>query len=505
MPVFGVPGERIGFTLASGPLGAPPLVLFHGFTASRASFSANIPTLRRHFDVLTVDLLGHGESDAPADPGLYSPEAAVARVAALLDHLGFERVLLCGHSLGGALAIRFALDHPERLSGLIVLNSSSGFGTPEWRDRVAPGLGATADRIRREGHAFLRDTALYPAASSRLPEDARRQLAADFERLDPAGVAGTSEGLTIQVNCWERLGQLAVPTLIVLGDRDRPVMNLAPGFLARLPAPLVTVLTIPGAGHAANLERPDLFDPAVVAFASGLQWSEGLDDPAAAPGESGGSRLGRSALTAIGALLLVGGVALMVAAFLAGGTSDAPAAPAASSTPRPAAAHAAAASPTPSATPLAEPTRAAPTATVPPASVGTQAPGGPAVLVATATATATASPSATASPTPAPSPTPTPTPSGPYAAIAGPVSGQPGAVLTFTDASQPAASVLARDWGYAGGDRVPGSGANPAVLQVSFADPGCYTVTLLAHFSGGTGTLAAARSVSIGGGACAQP
>ncbi|MBK7126636.1 MAG: alpha/beta fold hydrolase [Dehalococcoidia bacterium] len=112
MPLFGAPGERIGYELYSHPDGAPPLVLIHGFTASKASFEVNLAGLREHFTVVSVELLGHGDSEAPEDPVFYRPERAVRRILQLLEHLGYGRALFCGHSLGGALALRLALRAP---------------------------------------------------------------------------------------------------------------------------------------------------------------------------------------------------------------------------------------------------------------------------------------------------------------------------------------------------------------------------------------------------------
>jgi alpha-beta hydrolase superfamily lysophospholipase len=110
------PGERIAYEVHRGS-GGPPLVLLHGFTASKASFVSNVASLSEQFTVITVELLGHGDSEAPADPAAYAAPVAIERILDLLDHLGYERVLLCGHSLGGAVALRLALDAPDRLAG----------------------------------------------------------------------------------------------------------------------------------------------------------------------------------------------------------------------------------------------------------------------------------------------------------------------------------------------------------------------------------------------------
>ena len=267
MPLFGVNGERIGYKVYAHRRNAPPLILLHGFTASAASFSANLPELRKHFTVVTVDLLGHGESDAPASPAPYSPEHAVARIVRLLDHLGYDRALLCGHSLGGALALRVALAHLNRVAGLVIINSNSAAGPPGWRDEVQPGLEQLAARVRREGLGFLKQTRLYPARGSRLPEDARRALTEDFERLTPEGVAGTAEGLVAQVNAFEQLPRLVVPTLVVIGDRDTEFVRNVTGFMVAMDPEIARSVTLEGAGHAANLEQPEAFNAALREFA----------------------------------------------------------------------------------------------------------------------------------------------------------------------------------------------------------------------------------------------
>ena len=140
MPQFGQPGERIGYEVYPHPQGAPPILLIHGFTASSASFANNLGPLRNYFTVVTIDLLGHGESDSPPGAAPYVPNKAVGRILGLMDSLGYARALVCGHSLGGALALRMALDHADRVAGLIVINSNSAAGSPKWREEVQPRL-----------------------------------------------------------------------------------------------------------------------------------------------------------------------------------------------------------------------------------------------------------------------------------------------------------------------------------------------------------------------------
>ena len=268
MPQFGQPGERIGYEVYPHPSGAPPILLIHGFTASSASFANNLGPLRTRFTVVTVDLLGHGESEAPEDVAPYTPDRAVDRIVGLMDFLGYVSAMVCGHSLGGAVAMRMAMDHPARVAGLVVINSNSAASSPKWREEVQPRLEEMAARIRAEGIGFLRESRLYPAASKRLPPDARSMLVRDFELLKPAGVAGTAEGLIAKVNAFERLPELTVPTLVVVGNRDAEFVRNAPRLVASLRRNIVQMVTLEDAGHAANLEQPEVFNAAVIRFAT---------------------------------------------------------------------------------------------------------------------------------------------------------------------------------------------------------------------------------------------
>jgi 2-succinyl-6-hydroxy-2,4-cyclohexadiene-1-carboxylate synthase len=494
MPLFGKPGERINYTVYPHPNGAPPIVLVHGFTASNASFQANIPALKERFTVVTVELLGHGGSDAPALPQPYGPEEAELRLVNLFRHLGYEQVLLVGHSLGAALCLRLALDAPEWLAGLVVINSNSAAGTPEWREQARPRMLEMGARVRQEGTAFMRETRLYPAHSKRLDPESRELLVKAFDSLTPDGVAGTAEALVVDVNAYERWGDLEVPAMVVIGERDGDFVRAAPELLRRLPPGMVRSVRIPDAGHAANIEQAAAFEAALFRFASDIGYLP--DDPAPATGGFGGR-----ALTAIGAALVTGGVALLAGSlFLAGGKSDnqpniaaaqqeviQAATSTATSVPVTAVAGTRIAGPgavlpaqplptSTSAAPSATPAAAAPTATQRPA----------------ATSTATIEPTAT----PVPSPTATSTPSGPRAAINGPTTASVGDSVTFFDASSPPASVVRVDW------IVPGGGAVAIVpsVRVTFPSAGCYTITLKATFASGPKT--ASHNVSVGGATC---
>ncbi len=505
MPLFGAPGQRIGYEVYPHPQDAPPVVLLHGFTASSASFEANLEGLREHFTVVTVELLGHGASDAPIASAAYAPEQAVRRLVNLFDHLGYDQVLLCGHSLGGALALRFALDVPERLAGLVVINSSSAAGSPEWRETARAGMLEMAARVRAEGTGFLKKTRLYPAHSRRLDPISKDLLTRDFDRIQPSGLAGTAESLVVDVNAYERHGELDVPMLLVVGDRDADFAPNAAAFASRFPIGLVRVAHLPEAGHAANIEQPGEFEAAVSGFARLIGYLPAA--PARKTG-IGGTRL----MTTLGGALVVAGLGLLAAAiFLNGGdgggdssllAAPAPAedTPAAVATPTPEEATAgtrtagpvnaggASASPSAAASPAASPTATA--TTLPATATPTTRPAGQAAPANTPT------PAPTATPTEEPTPEPTATPSGPYAAISGPATAEVGETAVFYDASAPLSDVLKQTW-----TTPSGTVSWVAGVSVSFPSPGCYTVSLTALFKDGS-SQTASHAVSVGGVSC---
>src|ERR671914_116006 len=108
----------------------PALVLTHGWGATAEMWRPQLPVLAAHHRVARWDLPGHGRSNAPDDPDAYTHDAALAALTALVD----ETAVLGGHSLGGYLSLAFALRHPERVRGLVLLSTGPGYRDPEARE-----------------------------------------------------------------------------------------------------------------------------------------------------------------------------------------------------------------------------------------------------------------------------------------------------------------------------------------------------------------------------------
>ena len=112
-----------------------PVLLTHGFSATSAMFAGTARALVPDYRVVTWDLRGHGSSDSPDDPSLYSPELVMSDMVALLDHLDIGRAVVGGHSVGGFLTLQFAIAHPETVCALVLEDTGPGYRSEKARER----------------------------------------------------------------------------------------------------------------------------------------------------------------------------------------------------------------------------------------------------------------------------------------------------------------------------------------------------------------------------------
>lgn len=260
-------GHALAYARQGGGL---PVVLLHGFTGDMRTLEDVARGLRAAgFATLSVDLLGHGASDAPADPKAYALERCAAHLAALLDAEGVERAALLGYSMGGRVALGFACAFPARVRALVLVGASAGLASPEERAARRASDEALAEAILREGvPAFVSRWMANPLFASQARLGARFLAEARAQRLEnrAVGLAGSLRGLGTgaQPPLHEALPGLALPVLLVHGAEDAKFRAIALDLAARLPN--ARLAEIPGAGHATQLENPTAFLAAVRAF-----------------------------------------------------------------------------------------------------------------------------------------------------------------------------------------------------------------------------------------------
>ncbi|GAC1621486.1 MAG: alpha/beta fold hydrolase [Nevskia sp.] len=235
-----------------------PLVLLHGIGASLDDWEFQMPTFARHFRVIAPDLRGYGKSERQ-EP--YTVAQFAKDIWALLDHLGVDRLHLIGHSMGGAVALQMAVDHPERIDRLVLADTLPSFRANTLAKRMLFATRyATMGLLgpRRLASAISRK--LFPGDDQMLLRDRVTQRSEDNDR----GVyLETIRGLV----GWavdDRLARLSMPAFVIVAEFDYfPVVD-ALNFAAALPNAEFRIF--PGAHHALPLECPRPFNAAVLRF-----------------------------------------------------------------------------------------------------------------------------------------------------------------------------------------------------------------------------------------------
>lgn len=247
--------------LPSGALSDTPLVLVHGGSLSLFSWEPWVQRLRSSVHIVSVDLPGHGLTGVTAD-GDYSPAALTTFVNVFTRALGLkEPFVLVGHSMGGHVAWRFALAHPERLAGLVLISSAgtADLGGPQGRSaRLVRKFGGalllrallSRNRIASSLKAIVFDPSLIT------PEMIDRQW--DMSRRPGAFDAAVARlrGASFDTSMVERLKEIRLPTLILWGRED-VVFPLAEADVFTKAIPSARLVVYERCGHWPMEELPD--------------------------------------------------------------------------------------------------------------------------------------------------------------------------------------------------------------------------------------------------------
>ena len=187
----------------------PAVVLSHGMAEDMATWTGVAQALCESRRVVLWDLPGHGQSAELADPSGYTARLAYERLCEVIETHGGERLVIGGHSLGGYLSCRYAIEHPETVAGLILVSTGPGFRDDAARERWNDDVRATVERTSR------------PSSFLALHEDAF---------------------------VISHVAELTMPVLVLVGANDKPFLAATDYFERKLPA--VERHTIDGAGHS---------------------------------------------------------------------------------------------------------------------------------------------------------------------------------------------------------------------------------------------------------------
>jgi 3-oxoadipate enol-lactonase len=252
-------GIRIHYEL-SGKKGGPVVILSHSLGSNVAMWEPQLPALEPHFQLLRYDVRGHGASDAPEGP--YTLEMLAQDVVGLLDLLKMEKVHFVGLSMGGMIGQHLALSHPQRLRSLVLCDTAALVpqdAQPLWRERIAT--------ARERGMEALVDSTLERWFTPSFLKGSSPMLATirkAFLATPVEGYIGASEAIR-RLNTLERLSEIKVPTLIMVGEDD-PGTPVAASEAMHSRIQSSKLVVLPDCRHLSNVEQAALFNQHLLSF-----------------------------------------------------------------------------------------------------------------------------------------------------------------------------------------------------------------------------------------------
>lgn len=236
----------------------PPLLLVHGFPLDHSLWEPQLSVLSAARRVVAPDLAGFGATDGPGHESL---DGHADDLAALLDHLGIARAVVNGLSMGGYVAFAFWRRHPERVAALVLTCTRAA------ADSEAGRAGRYQSIVSIESHGVgpLADAMVPKLVTPAAAADVRASVDAMVRRQPSRGVADALRAMAARPDSTPNLAGIRVPTLVVAGADD-VIVPAAEAATMAAAIPGAQFVTIPGAGHLANLEEPGAYNAALRAF-----------------------------------------------------------------------------------------------------------------------------------------------------------------------------------------------------------------------------------------------
>lgn len=269
MPIANVNGVNLNYEIAGQ---GEAIIFLHGYTGSSQDWAKQVPVLCPKYRLVALDCRGHSKSAAPSREEEYSVEIFADDVLGLLKTLNIKKCCLVGHSLGGFVALQFALEHQDMLAALVLVGTSSGEYA---RDPNYAQLRQKLDELARSQGmeaAFEYDVANNPQRIERyqkhpeLREVTRRKML----MISVDGYIYVSKAIGKWEPVTPRLAGIKVPTLICWGDEDLPfteaVQILKKGISDS------ELVTFKGVGHSPHEEATDTFNETLLKFLGRVSW-----------------------------------------------------------------------------------------------------------------------------------------------------------------------------------------------------------------------------------------
>jgi 3-oxoadipate enol-lactonase len=243
-----------------------PVIFIHAFPLNQTMWDDQLAALHNHCRIITLDLRGFGQSDAPQGP--YLMDQMAADVRGLMSVLGIDRAVLVGLSMGGYVSLAFYRNYPDSVRALVLADTRASADTHEARTRRLK----SAERAEREGASVIAED-MIPLLLGRTTLESRpsvvERVRTMIEANSPVGIAGAQRGMAERRDSTYILPGIDFPVLIIVGSEDTltPVAE-AEGLGNGIRGARIRV--IEGAGHLSNLEQPEEFNAGFTEFIESL-------------------------------------------------------------------------------------------------------------------------------------------------------------------------------------------------------------------------------------------
>ena len=231
-----------------------PIFLSHGFGASTRMWDGQVAEFSDRYRFIRWDMRGHGQSDSPNDPALYSQAHTLGDILGVLDYLEIDKAVIGGHSLGGYMTLAFNARHADRTKALVLQGCGPGYRSDTAR--------ATWN-IRAENRAL----SLEEGGLDALGGGAEVNV---IEQKSALGLANAARGILSQVDAAaiDSLPGIDVPVLILIGDGDEHYLQGSAYMASRIPGAIN--VTVPNAGHGVNVDQPNIVNKVFGEFLAGI-------------------------------------------------------------------------------------------------------------------------------------------------------------------------------------------------------------------------------------------
>jgi len=245
------------------------ILMLHGFTGSLNDWQEIHASLNPKFNYIGIDLVGHGKSDSPADVNKYDPQSIVKHINDILINLSIEQVIIFGYSMGGRAALSFAINHPNKIIGLILESTTAGIESEKIRNERIKIDEELADYI--ESHSIEEFVELW--MNKEIFNTQRRFSNEKLKNIRKKKTLNSKIGLVNSLRGFgtgrmgyfgNKLNQINCPVLLITGELDTKFTKINSALKKKFPNAKHKI--IKNAGHNTHLEEPMKFVKAVNEF-----------------------------------------------------------------------------------------------------------------------------------------------------------------------------------------------------------------------------------------------